>query len=102
MGLDSRILVLVVVPDAAPEEATLLQGFPPSLCENPWLRASVLLFPSSTFDLTPQGQEILLSRRLRSKSRQLVRSNVACTKGPTRAGGSSLCRGDVAGGTGCQ
>jgi hypothetical protein len=64
MHLDSRILVIVVIRDADPKQATVLQGFAPSLCENAWVVGSVLLFPSSIFDLTPAGQKILLARRI--------------------------------------
>ena len=64
MQLDSRILVIVAIRDADPKQATVLQGFAPSLCENSWVVGSVLLFPSSIFDLTPTGQKILLARRI--------------------------------------
>jgi CHAT domain-containing protein len=64
MQLDSRILVLIVIPDADPKEATLLQGFAPSLCENSWIVGAAASVPSSIIDLTPEGQEVLLARRM--------------------------------------
>ena len=64
MELDSRILVLVVVPDGDAHEATPLQGFSPSLCQNPWIVEAATFIPSSIFDLTPAGQKTLIARRM--------------------------------------
>jgi hypothetical protein len=68
MQLDPRILVLIVIPDADPKETTPLQGFAPSLCENSWIVQAASLIPSSIFDLTPEGQEVLLPRRMSGAS----------------------------------
>jgi hypothetical protein len=64
MPLDSRTLVLVLVPDAEPTKATPLQGFAPSLCEHSWIIEAALAVPSSIFDFTPEGRATLLARRM--------------------------------------
>jgi hypothetical protein len=64
MELNPRIIVIIVVPDPNPEEASPLQGFALSLCSNSWMIRAATLIPSTIFDLTPQGNATLLARRL--------------------------------------
>lgn len=63
MRLDTRIYVVIVVPDADPHEASPLQGFAPSLCDNSWMIRAATRIPSDVFDLTPLGRATLLARR---------------------------------------
>src|SRR5204863_285877 len=41
-----------------------MQGFAPSLCRNSWMIRRSTLLPSTIYDLTAEGQETLLARRM--------------------------------------
>ncbi len=62
--IDPSIYYVVVVPDWQPNVASPMQGFSPSLCRNFWIYNSVSILPSSVFDLTQEGRETLLARRM--------------------------------------
>ena len=62
--LETDIHFIITVPDGHPEEATPLQGFSPSLCENSWLINAVCFFPSNIYDLTEEGIETFVARRI--------------------------------------
>ncbi len=64
LPLDTDIIFLIPVPDWQPEEATPLQGFAQSLCFNAGLVRAAALLPSNVVDLSPEGQETFLARRL--------------------------------------
>ncbi|MCZ8311028.1 MAG: CHAT domain-containing protein [Magnetospirillum sp.] len=62
--LDLRIYFVITVSDSAPEEASVTQGFAPSLCRhNGRLRVASML-PSTIYDLTKNGQKTLRTRRI--------------------------------------
>ena len=61
--LDLGIHYIITVPDGAPEDASITQGFAPSLCRHDWLVRSAALLPSTIYDLTKLGQETLLVDR---------------------------------------
>jgi hypothetical protein len=62
--IDPRILYLLVVPDWRPEEATPLQGFALSLCENSWLIRALSRLPSTIADLSNRGRRQIIQRRM--------------------------------------
>ncbi len=62
--LDLNIYYVLTIPDAAPEDASLIQGFAPSLCRHHELVHAATLLPSTIYDLTKSGQETLLARRM--------------------------------------
>lgn len=61
---DPSIYYVPIVPDWRPEHASPMQGFAPSLCRNSWVFNVVSILPASIFDLTPEGHEIYLARRM--------------------------------------
>ena len=64
MRLDERIFYLVVVPDDRPEQASIMQGFAPSLAQYAQLVRAATLLRSTIYDLTPDGQDTLIARRV--------------------------------------
>jgi hypothetical protein len=64
MNIDTSIYFVVVIPDGAPEQATPTQGFALSLCMNSHLIRAAALLPNSIYDLTDEGQDTLLARRM--------------------------------------
>jgi hypothetical protein len=62
--LDLDIYYVLTIPDGAPEDASPLQGFAPSLCRHHGLVRAATLLPSTIYDLTKSGQETLLVRRM--------------------------------------
>jgi hypothetical protein len=60
----TEIIFIAIVPDGAPTEATPLQGFSYSLCETSWFVRAASVLPTDIFELTPEGREVLLSRRM--------------------------------------
>lgn len=62
--LSPTIQFLIPVPDGDPHESTITQGFAPSLLNNSHLVRLTAWFPSSVFDLTPQGKERFLAMRM--------------------------------------
>jgi hypothetical protein len=64
MKLDQRIFYIVIVPDGDPRQATMMQGFAPSLTRNSRLVRAAVLLPSTIYDLTPEGQDTLIARRV--------------------------------------
>jgi hypothetical protein len=66
--IDTSIYFMIVVPDGAPEEATPTQGFALSLCMNSGLIRAAALLPNKFYDLTDEGRETVLARRMSSLS----------------------------------
>ena len=64
MKIDPRIFYLIVVPDWRPEDATPLQGFAPSLCQNEWMIRAIAALPSTIYDLSDRGRRALIQRRM--------------------------------------
>lgn len=64
MELDQRILYVVIVPDGRPEQASIMQGFAPSLTRNARLVRAASYLPSTIYDLTKDGQDTLIARRV--------------------------------------
>lgn len=64
MRLDQRIFYIVIVPDGRPEQASIMQGFAPSLMQNAKLVRGATFLPSSIYDLTKNGQATLIARRV--------------------------------------
>ncbi|MBR0927602.1 CHAT domain-containing protein [Bradyrhizobium diazoefficiens] len=64
MDLDQRIFYIVVVPDGLPEQASIMQGFAPSLMRNARLVQAASYLPSTVYDLTKDGQDTLIARRV--------------------------------------
>lgn len=62
--LDPRILYLLVVPDWRPEDATPLQGFAFSLCDNSWLIRALCYLPSTIADFSNRGRRQIVLRRM--------------------------------------
>lgn len=62
--IDPDIYYVLIVPDWDPYDATLIQGFAPSLCRNSWMFETASILPANIFDLTPDGHETLLARRM--------------------------------------
>ena len=62
--IDPRILYLIVVPDWQPEEATPLEGFALSLCENSWLIRAICWLPSTIADISNRGRRQITQRRM--------------------------------------
>jgi hypothetical protein len=64
MDLDPSIYFIVVVPDWRPEEASPTQGFALSICQSSELIRIAALLPTNIFDLTEDGRETLVARRI--------------------------------------
>ena len=64
MRLDPRIFYVVIVPDGLPEQASIMQGFSPSLMQNAQLVHAATFLPSTIYDLTKDGHQTLISRRV--------------------------------------
>lgn len=64
MRLDQQIFYIVIVPDGRPEHASIMQGFAPSLTQNARLVHAATFLPSTIYDLTKDGQETLIARRV--------------------------------------
>lgn len=64
MNIDTSIYFIIVVPDGAPAEATPTQGFALSLCMNSHMVRTAALLPTSIYDLTDEGRDTLLARRM--------------------------------------
>jgi len=64
LDLDQRIIYIVVVPDGRPEQASIMQGFAPSLMRNARLVRAASYLPSTVYDLTKDGQDTLIVRRV--------------------------------------
>lgn len=62
--LDLNIYYVITIPDGAPENASFMQGFAPSLCRHNGMVRAATLLPSTIYDLTKSGQETLLARRV--------------------------------------
>lgn len=63
-GLLGDITYIIPVEDGDPYKASLLQGFARSLMENAGIIGLINTLPSDIFELTPEGQKILLPRRM--------------------------------------
>src|SRR3982074_3830422 len=68
MDLDPRIFFVIVIPDGEPTLATPTQGFAVSLIEMSWAIRAASLLPTNIFDLTDEGREVLLARRVSGTS----------------------------------
>jgi hypothetical protein len=68
MNLDPGIVVIIVIPDGDPKEATPTQGFAPSLVGMSWVIQAAALLPTNIYDLTDEGREVLLARRISGTS----------------------------------
>jgi hypothetical protein len=66
--LDTTIRFLVSVPDWRPEDATPLQGFAFSLCENSRLLRFITQMPTDIFEFTPDNLSVLIARRIAGQS----------------------------------
>lgn len=64
LPLDPTIYFIVIVPDGNPYEASLMQGFASSLCENSWIFQVAALSPTNLWDYTSEGQATILARRM--------------------------------------
>ncbi len=64
MDIDPTIYFIFVVPDGSPYQATPMQGFAYSLCKNSWLIRRISLLPTTIFDLTDEGRETLVARKM--------------------------------------
>ncbi|CEF56291.1 CHAT domain-containing protein [Acetobacter ghanensis] len=62
--LFGKITYVIPVEDGDPYEASLLQGFARSLMYNVGIVQLINTLPSDILELTPEGQEILLPRRM--------------------------------------
>ena len=60
----SKFLFTISVPDGAPEKATALQGFAPSLCEHFILLQSLVMMPSDIEELAIDDRDLFLARRM--------------------------------------
>jgi hypothetical protein len=63
-GILEDIIYLIPVEDGDPHEASLLQGFAPSLMRNVDLIRRINMLPGNIWELTPEGQEIFLPMRM--------------------------------------
>jgi hypothetical protein len=63
-GILEDIVYLIPVEDGDPHKASLLQGFAPSLMRNVDLIRRINMLPGSIWELTPEGQEFLLPRKM--------------------------------------
>lgn len=64
MDLNHSIFYIVVVPDGRPEQASIMQGFARSLTRSAGLVRAASYLPSTVFDLTKDGQDTLIARRV--------------------------------------
>ncbi|MCC8952721.1 hypothetical protein H8B02_04330 [Bradyrhizobium sp. Pear77] len=64
MDLDPGINFIIVIPDGDPTLATPTQGFAWSLVEMRWAIRAASLLPTNIFDLTDEGREVLLAKRV--------------------------------------
>jgi hypothetical protein len=62
--LPGDIVYIIPVEDGGPCEASLLQGFAPSLMRNVGLIRLINTLPSDIWELTPEGHEVRLPRRM--------------------------------------
>ena len=63
-GLSGQITYIVPVEDGDPFQASILQGFAPSLMRNSGLIRLINTLPSDIWELTPEGHEVRLPRRM--------------------------------------
>jgi hypothetical protein len=68
MDLDPRIVFIIVIPDGDPKEATPTQGFALSLVRMSWAVRAAALLPTTVYDLTDEGREVLLANRMSGTS----------------------------------
>lgn len=68
MNLDPHIFFIIVIPDGDPKEATPTQGFAPSLVGMSWVVRAAALLPTTVYDLTDEGREVLLATRMSGTS----------------------------------
>src|SRR5665213_1220799 len=68
MNLDPSIVFILVIPDGDPNEATATQGFAPSLVRMSWVVRAAALLPTNIYDLTDEGRDVLLARRMSGTS----------------------------------
>ena len=64
MELDPSIYFILIVPDWQPDQASPMQGFAISLCQNSWAIQRAAMLPTTIYDFTEQGRESLLARRM--------------------------------------
>jgi hypothetical protein len=64
MNLDPSIVSIIVIPDGDPKQATPTQGFAPSLVRMSWAVRIAASLPATVYDLTDEGREGLLARRM--------------------------------------
>lgn len=62
--IDPKIRFVISIPDWRPEEATPLQGFALSLCENGNFLRFINRFPTDIFELTPESMPTRIARRI--------------------------------------
>lgn len=63
-----NIHYLIPVEDGAPNQATLMQGFAPSLCENSHLLRGISSLPSSISELSPSLKDVRLPIKISGQS----------------------------------
>lgn len=63
-GILGDIVYVIPVEDGDPFEASILQGFARSLMQNVGIVELINTLPSDIFELTPEGQQINLARRM--------------------------------------
>jgi CHAT domain-containing protein len=68
MDIDPRIFFVIAIPDGQPTGASPMQGFAMSLCRMSWVIRAAALLPTSVYDLTDEGREVLLARRMSGTS----------------------------------
>uniref|UniRef100_Q07SU5 CHAT domain-containing protein n=1 Tax=Rhodopseudomonas palustris (strain BisA53) TaxID=316055 RepID=Q07SU5_RHOP5 len=68
VDLDPRIFFVIVIPDGDPTLATPTQGFAVSLLHMSWAIRAISHLPTHILDLTDEGREVLLARRVTGTS----------------------------------
>lgn len=66
--ISGQITYIIPVEDGSPYEATLLQGFAPSLTQNSWIIRAVTSMPSNVWELTPEWHDTRLPLRISGQS----------------------------------
>lgn len=68
-----EIMYIIPVADGSPHEASLLQGFAPSLIENSHLVQLINSLPRDIFELTPEGHNARIPRRVAGQAQIIWR-----------------------------
>ena len=64
LPLSPTIQFIIPVEDGDPYQASITQGFAPSLLQNSGLVRLAAFFPSTIYDLTPEGRDLFLAVRM--------------------------------------